>query len=67
MHDGGTDWYFNSGAKAKMQQSASSYFSIADKNWPALRNQSSGKSWAPYCFNTNLVVTNSTADDDEHT
>ena len=63
MHEGGLDFYFNSGAKANMQ---AAYYGYADKNWPAIQNMSAGKAYAPYCFNTNLVVTNSsTVDDDE--
>ena len=62
MHEGGLDFYFNAGAKANMQ---AAYYDYADKNWPAIQNMSAGKAYAPYCFNTNLVVTNSSAVDDD--
>ena len=49
-----TDWYFQAGAKAAMQ--AGDYYHIADRNWPAIQNESAHHAWAPYCFNTNFVA-----------
>ena len=53
VKDGGTDWYFNVGAKSHMEPA---YYAYADRNWPAIQKESEGKPWAPYCFNTNLIA-----------
>ena len=53
-----TYWYYGLGARTNMRASLGkdpSNYQLADRNWPAVRNESFGKPWAPYCFNTNFV------------
>ena len=53
VHAQRLSWFFNSGAKSNMQPE---YYTYADRNWPAIRNMSEGKPFAPYCFNTNFIA-----------
>ena len=58
LRDGRTYWYYGVGARTNMRASLGkdpTDYAIADRNWPAVRNESFDKPWAPYCFNTNFV------------
>lgn len=58
LRDGQTYWYYGVGARTNMRASLGKNpndYQLADRNWPAVRNESFGKPWAPYCFNTNFV------------
>ena len=48
--------YFNVGAKTLMRLSGGEDYELAEKFWPEIAGKSEGHDWAPYCYNTNLVI-----------
>ena len=58
LRGGRTYWYYGVGARMNMRASLGkdpNDYTLADRNWPSVRNESFGKPWAPFCFNTNFV------------